>query len=42
LRGVSFEVQRGEFVSIVGPSGSASQLCLTSWGGLTQANSGGF
>lgn len=40
LRGVSFEVQRGEFVSIVGPSGSGKSTLFYILGGLTQANSG--
>jgi putative ABC transport system ATP-binding protein len=40
LRGVSFEVQPGEFVSIVGPSGSGKSTLFYILGGLTQANSG--
>lgn len=40
LRGVSFEVQRGEFVSIVGPSGSGKSTLFYILGGLTQASSG--
>ena len=30
LRGVSFSVQKGEFVSVVGPSGSGKSLCFIS------------
>ncbi|HEV2989643.1 MAG TPA: ABC transporter ATP-binding protein [Candidatus Angelobacter sp.] len=40
LRGVSFEVQPGEFVSIVGPSGSGKSTLFYILGGLTRANSG--
>jgi len=40
LRGVSFEVQRGEFVSIVGPSGSGKSTLFYILGGLTRASSG--
>jgi putative ABC transport system ATP-binding protein len=40
LRGVSFEVQGGEFVSIVGPSGSGKSTLFYILGGLTRANSG--
>jgi putative ABC transport system ATP-binding protein len=40
LRGISFEVQKGEFVSIVGPSGSGKSTLFYLLGGLTQANGG--
>ena len=37
LRGVSFEVQQGDFVTIVGPSGSGKSTLFYLLGGLTQA-----
>ena len=40
LRGISFEVERGEFVSIVGPSGSGKSTLFYVLGGLTRATTG--
>ncbi len=40
VRGVSFEVKRGEFLSVVGPSGSGKSTLFYILGGLAQADSG--
>jgi putative ABC transport system ATP-binding protein len=40
VRGVSFEVERGDFLSVVGPSGSGKSTLFYILGGLAQADSG--
>jgi putative ABC transport system ATP-binding protein len=40
LRGISFQVERGEFVTVVGPSGSGKSTLFYLLGGLTRADSG--
>jgi putative ABC transport system ATP-binding protein len=40
LRSISFNVEKGEFVSVVGPSGSGKSTLFYLLGGLTQPDSG--
>ncbi len=40
LRGISLSVQKGEFVTVVGPSGSGKSSLFYLLGGLTRADSG--
>ncbi len=40
VRGITFDIERGEFVTIVGPSGSGKSTLFYILGGLTRATSG--
>jgi putative ABC transport system ATP-binding protein len=40
VRGVSFDVERGDFLSVVGPSGSGKSTLFYILGGLAKADSG--
>ena len=40
LRGISFQVEKGKFITVVGPSGSGKSTLFYLLGGLTRADSG--
>src|SRR5260221_9846743 len=42
LRGISFSVKKGDFVTVVGPSGSSKSTLFYLHGGLTSADSGSY
>ena len=40
LRGISFDIQEGEFISILGPSGSGKSTCMNMIGCLDRPSAG--
>ena len=42
LKGISFEINKGDFISIMGPSGSGKSTCMNILGCLDQPTAGDF